>query len=1052
MSQIRTLSRQTRDESSLCRHIDSLFAESEAERQGVPAEECMYQPLRAGGAEAVPKTPSRRRSTGARVVVVDAPEECGEAAGDESTEETGSECWDSGAGDAAAGPRLDDDFDEEERPLATRRRASSLRTQTFMDRLKAKRSAKSDFGFHVNLAFKGAVFVVLGNLPILVEPLRNKFPKHFQSVLGAVGLYVVFTFYKNVGDTLSFAFQGVTGALLAVVNMWMVTAVVGTTPDSGLAGSFVWLDLVAFIWLVLWLNFDGNTRNIALGNHVSYVMLILRPEDSDLGPKSLMPVLSVSEFLRFETADVANLCVVVAASLLSVLAALLPLMPVLPSDIACQIGDALRWAEEETEDLASQMGQLVMDAVKGFGADHESLAVDGFIAKAMHMHQRLERLDVLSEAAWWEVKFPLMRQRNLRLRAVKEMHDLMTDIIDDVIILLYAVKYKAFNENHEDMMDEILVPLEDLAQFFSDELSDARRTLSEVIACSQDPRKRALRLKVHERKKHLITELGEAYMKQLNEMLYAETEEPALQGGSAAGAPQGVCRVIPMGGSAASTATSLFGGHSINRSHNNSVLLDTMEESHFVYRMIIVVDRLISRLDRQVGNLHDRMSIYDWICTPVKHMLNPEVLYLKEHVIFAIRQSVTMVVCFSICKHYYRYSPTMVVTQALLVSESSHVGSMLKKNLGRLQGVVIGTIFPHLFYDWFSECSVSHNCTLAIILFFFEWLALYVYYSSEDFGYVGCLVAAFGASAMCQGCGEEGTTLKSLYLIMEQNALGIAILTAVDMVFSPERASDLANRQMCHDQEVTKSNRTVGILPLLQYGLVSALKMELHPDDQDLSSCQKYALETSPSRCGDWSVRTMKQFRLAAKLCDEACAEPRYMRRPWPSKLYQEVLKVSKGLRADILALKDAIDGPDLSLSGAGIDNDLSFDDLKEFKRFTRKLQRAFNKVSHAVRLALRHFDEERGEQPRRATEILQEAENLKIPTDEDLKKLSRALLQLPQVQPEPASAGPGDRSRLSIKSRILADVFCRMSVAVCVLKSSSRRLKKLNTAVVDCL
>jgi len=161
---------------------------------------------------------------------------------------------------------------------------------------------------------------------------------------------------------------------------------------------------------------------------------------------------------------------------------------------------------------------------------------------------------------------------------------------------------------------------------------------------------------------------------------------------------------------------------------------------------------------------------------------------------------------------------------------------------------------------------------------------------------------------------------------------------------------------------------------------------------------------------------------------------------------------VSKGLRADILALKDAIDGPDLSLSGAGIDNDLSFDDLKEFKRFTRKLQRAFNKVSHAVRLALRHFDEERGEQPRRATEILQEAENLKIPTDEDLKKLSRALLQLPQVQPEPASAGPGDRSRLSIKSRILADVFCRMSVAVCVLKSSSRRLKKLNTAVVDCL
>eukprot|EP00408_Alexandrium_pacificum_P051947 CAMPEP_0171264024 /NCGR_PEP_ID=MMETSP0790-20130122/57402_1 /TAXON_ID=2925 /ORGANISM="Alexandrium catenella, Strain OF101" /LENGTH=52 /DNA_ID=CAMNT_0011732661 /DNA_START=87 /DNA_END=241 /DNA_ORIENTATION=- len=52
----------------------------------------------------------------------------------------------------------------------------------------------------------------------------------------------------------------------------------------------------------------------------------------------------------------------------------------------------------------------------------------------------------------------------------------------------------------------------------------------------------------------------------------------------------------------------------------------------------------------------------------------------------------------------------MAVTQSLLVFEG-HTGSMLKRNLQRLQGVVIGTIFPHLFFDWFSECTWAHELT-----------------------------------------------------------------------------------------------------------------------------------------------------------------------------------------------------------------------------------------------------------------------------------------------------------------------------------------------------
>mmetsp|Transcript_10296 Transcript_10296/g.24242 ORF Transcript_10296/g.24242 Transcript_10296/m.24242 type:complete len:279 (+) Transcript_10296:1404-2240(+) len=276
---------------------------------------------------------------------------------------------------------------------------------------------------------------------------------------------------------------------------------------------------------------------------------------------------------------------------------------------------------------------------------------------------------------------------------------------------------------------------------------------------------------------------------------------------------------------------------------------------------------------------------------------------------------------------------------------------------------------------------------------------------------------------------------------MEQNALGIAILTVIDMVFAPERASDMANRQIYHDQAVTRSNHRVGILPLLQYGFVTALKIRMHPDDKGFSTFQNYAQVAHPDKFGDWNLRAMKQLRLASKLCEEAYAEPRYMRRPWPLKLYQELIKVCQGLRVDIIALTDAIEGH--ALKHAEVDP-LKFEH-PQFKRFVHKLQVAFNKVCLMVRFALKHFDEERGEHEKRICNVHEEAKNLRIPTDDDISKLSLALIREHQD-----SVHDHQKNRLSIRSHVLTDTFCRTSVAICVLKNSTRRLEKLHASVID--
>merc|ERR1719375_464141 len=88
---------------------------------------------------------------------------------------------------------------------------------------------------------------------------------------------------------------------------------------------------------------------------------------------------------------------------------------------------------------------------------------------------------------------------------------------------------------------------------------------------------------------------------------------------------------------------------------------------------------------------------------------------------------------------------------------------------------------------------------LSAVLFFYEWGALYIYYASEEFGFVGCLVAAFGCSAMAIGCGSDGTSTRGLYGNIEQNAIGIALLTTIDMIFTPARASDLATDAIIGD-------------------------------------------------------------------------------------------------------------------------------------------------------------------------------------------------------------------------------------------------------------
>mmetsp|Transcript_74699 Transcript_74699/g.144561 ORF Transcript_74699/g.144561 Transcript_74699/m.144561 type:complete len:1086 (-) Transcript_74699:195-3452(-) len=992
-----------------------------------------------------------------------------------------SELWDPGRASVA----FREDVDEEDLPMATRRRKTQLRTQTFLDRLTTKRSAKSEFGIDVSLALKGAFFVVLGSLPAIFLSLKNHFPRELHALLSSLGLYVVMTLCKTLGETICNACQAIAGAMLAALNVRMMTLIVGLTPESNIAWGFVWFDFVVVVWLLLWLNFDDTIRPIALSTHVNLVMRVMRPPSSTN--------------LKFSGFGLASCATTAVGALIAILAAFIPLIPVLPSATRWRTVDALRKAEEEAQELAALMGQLVMDAVKGFWAHRESLVVDGLIVQATQLHGRLEGMEKLIGAAWWEVKLPFLTPKlaptKERLQAVTELCEILSGVRDSIVVLLFTLKHQEFRASDESMMEEIELPLHDLAEFLNSELRSALEVLLAAAYAGGPKSEVQGRAEARRQKDLLIQELGQAYLCTLEEMLdetgssgKKESNEEALKI-TVQGPENETYNIQDM------AQTSQLEYELQSRRSNFTIFYQTMEESHFVYRMILMVDRLIARLE---GGLEGDGSVEagatqvlentSWKAVATEllwHLVDSNKLFLREHLIFAVRQTITLVVCFWVCLNYY-HEPAMVTTQALMVMEGlRYTGSMLKKNMLRLQGVVLGTIFPHLFYDWFRDCSVQQETMRALLLFIFECLALYVYYSSKEWAFVGMLTGAFGARAMSLPCEHERSAgmLTRLYLTMEQNALGIAILMTIDLIFVPDSASKQANKQLVHDKEATNPDDIVGVLPLLQCGLVNALDMDLDTEDHNTFFRSLESIHTHNRRSqgiqphhdthGDWSSRVATGLRNASALCDEAYNEPRYMSKPWPDKLYRDVVKISRGLRADIFALQDSMDGAiaaaaqQTSQKGGTQGSVTIFADDPEFRRFTHKLQRALNSLSHMVILALKHFDEERGDEGTRPAEIMAEAQDLRIPTEKDIAQLVRSLVLHPDVLQEEGrrtwkptaeeavtftAEEITRRSRLSIRSHILSDGFVKCSVAVCVLRSIARSLKQLHLSIIEAL
>jgi hypothetical protein len=235
---------------------------------------------------------------------------------------------------------------------------------------------------------------------------------------------------------------------------------------------------------------------------------------------------------------------------------------------------------------------------------------------------------------------------------------------------------------------------------------------------------------------------------------------------------------------------------------------------------------------------------------------------------WTVRNSFSIIIAFWVGWHGYgqyiaSYNAAIASTVAVLLSK--FVGSAMVKNLARLQGVVIGIVLGNLLYAFLAWCYWWGHLLVGIALYLWTLMGLFMYFHSTNYATVGLLLAVFGTSALCKPCANENTTPAGMSSIVNVT-VAICIMTIVDILLSPARASDIA-----------KAN------------FQTAYKSVLQAIDKLFDADTPAIEERGGALVG--------AIGAAESLGNEAALEPRYWRHDWPTDKFNKAISCLKTLR-----------------------------------------------------------------------------------------------------------------------------------------------------------
>jgi len=243
---------------------------------------------------------------------------------------------------------------------------------------------------------------------------------------------------------------------------------------------------------------------------------------------------------------------------------------------------------------------------------------------------------------------------------------------------------------------------------------------------------------------------------------------------------------------------------------------------------------------------------------------------------FVFRAYVAYMVAFFAGVYLFGYDFLLPATIALVLSKFT--GSALERNLGRMQGVVLGLVLPVIVLTQLPTCGGGAGTwAFLLLIFLFIGLCLYIYFSATDrYAFIGMLTAAFAAQSFFQPCDGDGRIVgASLHFFrVVVTITAIFLIAVIDLSLTSERPSEAFQFHTAESLRLAKKaltrfydGREMGKL------LVSTVALEVE-------------------RAQDMAV--------------QASHEPRFWRTPFPSRMVQPVLSEIEDLCADLRILHRA--------------------------------------------------------------------------------------------------------------------------------------------------
>jgi len=698
---------------------------------------------------------------------------------------------------------------------------------------------------HLRLASRTSLFCLMCALTVFLPGVYDKIDPHYGTMIGGgVVVLLIFTVYQNLGGTVQLAWQGFSGTLAACV----VTHLMNGFFPHGAAGDTYYAPVVhsvniLVIFLGLFINIPKNTRMFLLSYHCYFMMDFMNPKSTTYNNTTFAIDLDASTTTTIVTATI------------GVLVAILVMMLPFPKTAWRQTASA---AKGSTDTLTS----LVQEIWTYFQGHEASVKIVQLEAIVLNLRAKGEAMQASIDAAWWE-GFDLFGWG--RRRMLYQSHlGMINRMATLVFAMLVCVSKEDFGESHKKVMDAMRETTTSLVN-----KTEALLIESTAAICT-----------IYNQKKH----------KEKLEPLIADTKE------------------------AIKALTAAFSKCRQEVSPNRKIALDLQSEAYFAYALCVYSRYAVDYAQIVIGTPPKAPGWFAMWKASTEGMFSGKIITDDpDYRSFTLRNTVSIVITFYMGFFFLGYSAIAAGTTALLIS--NFAGSALLKNLGRLQGVVIGNIVPHFIREMLGEsCDPFQLVVRCTTLVCFEVMANYVYYSSPAFGYIGCLVAAFAAPNLIYPCTRHESAEKaaarevafqtSAFNKITETTIAVCIMTGVDTVLAPERASSKAIDKLLHSLVVLDLGFSYSFMPRKANGNLKKDPHKKRPSEYLV----KEAGAVKPPQAPGLLFRLLGE---AIAMGAEAAKEPRYFRVEWNEDLFNEIIRLAQVLRADLRLVEMVLQGSD---------------------------------------------------------------------------------------------------------------------------------------------